>query len=163
MRSPCTSILSRVVVCGSGAGPEATSAATAPAGTPRARLVSRVAAVMDCGDLVFGTACLRLLMWDMGVFVDCGRRACTHARWRQRASGTSWRAFAGGLGALWSRRCQRRRASFGADVAPGRVAECAYSTANENYSQYLFEAAPIRRTVCALTCRRASTPRRPRP
>ena len=32
MRSPCTSILSRVVVCGSGFGPEATSAATALAG-----------------------------------------------------------------------------------------------------------------------------------
>src|SRR3546814_4718378 len=63
MRSPCTSILSRVVVCGSGLGPEATSAASAPAGTPSARLVNRVAAVRDCGDFVFGTACLRLLMW----------------------------------------------------------------------------------------------------
>src|SRR3546814_3938226 len=69
MRSPCTSILSRVVVCGSGLGPEATSAASAPADTPSARLVNRVAAVRDCGDFVFGTACLRLLMWAMGVFV----------------------------------------------------------------------------------------------
>src|SRR3546814_4693395 len=82
MRSPCTSILSRVVVCGSGLGPEATSAASAPAGTPSARLVSRVAAVRDCGDFVFGTACLRLLMWAMGVFVEWATRGRTHARWR---------------------------------------------------------------------------------
>src|SRR3546814_8666291 len=93
MRSPCTSILSRVVVCGSGLGPEATSAASAPAGTPSARLVSRVAAVRDCGDFVFGTACLRLLMWAMGVFVEWATRGRTHARWRQRASGTSWLAW----------------------------------------------------------------------
>src|SRR3546814_11713808 len=89
MRSPCTSILSRVVVCGSGLGPEATSAASAPAGTPSARLVSRVAAVRDCGDFVFGTACLRLLMWALGVFVEWATRGRTHARGRQRASGTS--------------------------------------------------------------------------
>src|SRR3546814_4216375 len=98
MRSPCTSILSRVVVCGSGLGPEATSAASAPAGTPSARLVNRVAAVRDCGDFVFGTACLRLLMWAMGVFVEWATRGRTHARWRQRASGTSWLAWEGGLG-----------------------------------------------------------------
>src|SRR3546814_3349491 len=98
MRSPCTSTLSRVVVCGSGLGPEATSAASAPAGTPSARLVSRVAAVRDCGDFVLGTACLRLLMWAMGVFVEWATRGRTHARWRRRASGTSWLAWGGGLG-----------------------------------------------------------------
>src|SRR3546814_13401379 len=76
----------------------ATSAAGAPAGTPSARLVSRVAAVRDCGDFVLGTACLRLLMWAMGVFVEWATRGRTHARWRRRASGTSWLAWGGGLG-----------------------------------------------------------------
>src|SRR3546814_17620658 len=98
MRSPCTSILSRVVVCGSGLGPEATSAASATAGTPSARLVSRVAAVRDCGDFVFGTACLRLLMWAMGVFVEWATRGRPHARWRHWGSGTAWRAWEGGQG-----------------------------------------------------------------
>src|SRR3546814_23761 len=55
-------------------------------------------AVRDCGDFVFGTACLRLLMWAMGVFVEWATRGRTHARWRQRASGTSWLAWEGGLG-----------------------------------------------------------------
>src|SRR5690606_35008804 len=64
MRSPCTSTLSRVVVCGS--GPDATSAATALAGTPSARLVSRVAAGRDCGDFAPGRGGWGLLRWDLG-------------------------------------------------------------------------------------------------
>src|SRR3546814_14301693 len=47
-----------------------------------------------------------------------------------------------GWGAALVRRCQRRRAaSPSGDATPGRVAECAYSTANENYSQYLSRPA----------------------
>src|SRR3546814_11395996 len=37
-------------------------------------------------------------MWAMGVFVEWATRGRTHARWRQRASGTSWLAWEGGLG-----------------------------------------------------------------
>src|SRR3546814_12087427 len=111
MRSPCTSILSTVVVCGSGLGPEATPAASAPAGTPSARLVSRVAAVRDCGGFVLGTACLRLLMWALGVFVEWATRGRTHARWRRRASGTWWVAWGGGLGADLARFGRRRGAT----------------------------------------------------
>src|SRR3546814_17623037 len=91
MRSPCTSILSRVVVCGSGLGPEATSAASAPAGTPSARLVSRVAAVRDCGAFVFGPACLRLLLLAMGVFVVWATLRRPPSRWRRPLGRTAGR------------------------------------------------------------------------
>src|SRR5690606_4569890 len=130
MRSPCTSILSRVVVCGSGPGPEATSAATAPAGTPRARLVSRVAAVRDCGDFAFGTACLRLLMCmdAFGGIVDDAR-----PRPRVRGVRDLVAGLEGGLGVARARRRQQRRGVLQRERDAGRVAECAYSTANENY------------------------------
>src|SRR3546814_2057886 len=111
-------------------------------------VVSRVAAVRECGDFVLGTACLRLLMWAMGVFVEWATRGRTHARWRRRASGTSWLAWGGGLGAALARCRQRRRAaSFSGDATPGRVAEGADSTAHENYSQYLSPPASRVSTV----------------
>src|SRR3546814_13391468 len=98
MRSPCTSTLSRVVVCGSGLGPEATSAASAPAGTPHARLVSRVAVVRVCGEFVPGSQFLGLLMSALGVFVYWATPGRLHARLCLRAPGTPCLARGGGLG-----------------------------------------------------------------